>query len=157
MLKPQDLRKIKVLDLFAGCGGLSLGFEAQGFDVIGFEMDSKAVETYNKNLIGNCFEEKLTIDKKFENNYDVIIGGPPCQPFSVGGHQKGIEDERNGFPIFINAVKELTPKLWMFENVRGMFYSNKWYLNEIIEPILRERLITTARTFQNRRLILRRK
>lgn len=133
MLKPKSLRKIKVLDLFAGCGGLSLGFEAQGFDVTGFEMDSKAVETYNKNLIGKCFEEKLTADKKFESNYDVIIGGPPCQPFSVGGQQKGIEDERNGFPIFINAVKELNPKLWMFENVRGMFYSSKWYLNEIIE------------------------
>ena len=132
VLKPKISEDFKVLDLFAGCGGLSLGFEAQSFDVLGYEIDTKAVETYNKNLSGNCIEEKLTVSKTFEGEFDVVIGGPPCQPFSVGGHQKGIDDERNGFPIFLNAIEQINPKLWMFENVRGMLYSNKWYLDEII-------------------------
>ncbi|MEO6038184.1 MAG: DNA cytosine methyltransferase, partial [Saprospiraceae bacterium] len=135
LLKPKSPEKLRVLDLFAGCGGLSLGFEAHGFDVLGYEMDAKAVETYNKNLLGNCLAEKLTADKSYEGSFDVVIGGPPCQPFSVGGHQKGIDDDRNGFPIFIKAIEQLNPRVWMFENVRGMLYSNKWYLDEIISRL----------------------
>lgn len=131
ILKPATEFKYKALDLFAGCGGLSLGFEANGFDTVGYEMDSKAVETYNNNLQGHCFEAKLSSDSIFEQDFDIVIGGPPCQPFSVGGNQKGIDDSRNGFPIFINAIKQIKPRIWMFENVRGMMYSNKWYLDEI--------------------------
>jgi DNA (cytosine-5)-methyltransferase 1 len=51
-----------------------------------------------------------------------VIGGPPCQPFSVGGHQLGLEDSRDGFPVFISAVERLQPEIWLFENVRGLFY-----------------------------------
>ncbi len=130
-----SIENLKVLDLFAGCGGLSLGFEAQGFDVVGYEMDEKAAETYNQNLYGRCFQEKLSVNKIYQDEFDVVIGGPPCQPFSVGGHQKGIDDERNGFPIFLNAIKQINPTVWMFENVRGMLYSNKWYLDEIINQL----------------------
>ena len=131
-LKSESAKDIKVLDLFAGCGGLSLGFEAAGFDVLGYESDADAVQTYNKNLHGNCIEKKLTAAEIFEDGFDVIIGGPPCQPFSVGGHQKGIDDERNCFPIFFSAVEQINPQIWMFENVRGMLYSNKWYFDEIV-------------------------
>ncbi len=131
ILKPTTEFKYKALDLFAGCGGLSLGFEANGFDTVGYEMDSKATETYNNNLQGHCFEAKLNSDSIFVQDFDIVIGGPPCQPFSVGGNQKGIDDSRNGFPIFINAIKQIKPRIWMFENVRGMMYSNKWYLDEI--------------------------
>ena len=135
ILKPKNPDKFTVLDLFAGCGGLSLGFEAQGFEVLGYEMDSKAVETYNANLLGKCIEEKLNLNKEYENSYHAIIGGPPCQPFSVGGHQKGMEDERNGFPVFISAIEQLNPDIWMFENVRGMLYSNKWYLEQVLAQL----------------------
>lgn len=134
-LVPQSTLSFKVLDLFAGCGGLSLGFEAAGFQTVGYEMDSKAADTYNRNLIGHCFAQKLDISTQFQDNFDVVIGGPPCQPFSVGGYQKGIEDERNGFPIFLHAIEQLQPRLLMFENVRGMMYSNKWYLDEITESL----------------------
>jgi DNA (cytosine-5)-methyltransferase 1 len=130
--KSPKSESIQVLDLFAGCGGLSLGFEAQGFDVVGIEMDEMAVKTYKKNLIGDCFAEKLTVDKIYEKPFNVVIGGPPCQPFSVGGHQKGVDDERNGFPIFIRAIEQMNPSIWMFEKVRGMLYSNKWYLEEVL-------------------------
>jgi DNA (cytosine-5)-methyltransferase 1 len=130
-LKPAPSNGYKVLDLFAGCGGLSLGFEARGFQTLGYEMLPDAVETYLRNLTGNCIMEKITPTTQFHDNFDVVIGGPPCQPFSVGGHQKGIDDKRNGFPAFVSAVRQIRPSLVMFENVRGMLYSNKWYLDEI--------------------------
>jgi len=139
ILKPKNGLNYKVLDLFAGCGGLSLGFEALGFKTVGYEMDTKAVETYNKNLLGTCIEQKLTTESVFETyDFDIVIGGPPCQPFSVGGHQKGHNDERNGFPIFIETIKKIKPKIFLFENVRGMLYSNKWYLDEVIEQLKNE-------------------
>jgi DNA (cytosine-5)-methyltransferase 1 len=135
-LKPRidtDLNKT-VVDLFAGCGGLSLGFEANGFKTIGFEMDENACNTYNENLLGNCINTKLTVDHKYPDA-DVVVGGPPCQPFSVGGKQLGLKDSRDGFPIFLSAIKQLKPEILMFENVRGMLYKNKWYLKEIIEAL----------------------
>ena len=135
-LKPwidTDLNKT-VVDLFAGCGGLSLGFEANGFKTIGYEMDEQATNTYNKNLIGECFNEKLTTETKYPKA-DIVIGGPPCQPFSVGGKQLGLKDSRDGFPIFLSAIRQLDPEVLLFENVRGMLYKNKWYLKEVIEEL----------------------
>lgn len=123
-----------VVDLFAGCGGLSLGFEANGFKTIGYEMDEKASNTYNNNLIGECFNEILTIDSKYPKA-DIVIGGPPCQPFSVGGKQHGLKDSRDGFPIFLSAIRQLGPEVLLFENVRGMLYKNKWYLKEVIDEL----------------------
>jgi DNA (cytosine-5)-methyltransferase 1 len=120
-----------VVDLFAGCGGLSLGFEANGFKTIGYEMDEKACKTYRKNLFGECFNEKLSVDSKYPKA-EVVIGGPPCQPFSVGGKQLGLKDSRDGFPIFLSAIKKLDPEVLLFENVRGMLYKNRWYLEEVI-------------------------
>ena len=133
-LRPRITEKEVVIDLFAGCGGLALGFEAAGFETIGYEMDVAASQTYRDNLLGECLHVKL--DTEFDYPVaDVIIGGPPCQPFSVGGHQMGIEDARDGFPIFIDAVKKLKPKLFMFENVRGLLYSNKWYFELVIREL----------------------
>ncbi len=133
-LKPHITEKEIVLDLFAGCGGLSLGFEAVGYKTIGYEMNEAAAETYRQNLNGDCHAIKLDLDFDYPQA-EIIIGGPPCQPFSVGGHQRGIEDARDGFPIFIDAVKKLQPKVFMFENVRGLLYSNKWYFELVIEEL----------------------
>lgn len=123
-----------VIDLFAGCGGLSLGFEANGFKTIGYEMDACAAKTYNRNLLGSCVQERLTVDYLYPNA-DIVIGGPPCQPFSVGGKQLGLKDARDGFPIFLAAVKQLEPEVVLFENVRGMLYKNRWYLQEVITDL----------------------
>ncbi len=123
-----------VLDLFAGCGGLALGFEACGFKTIGYEMDDDCCSTYNQNLHGKCNKEFLTSESNFPKT-KVIIGGPPCQPFSVGGKQMGLDDSRDGFPVFISAVEEIQPEIWLFENVRGLLYRNKWYLNEIVDKL----------------------
>ena len=133
-LQPKITEGEVVLDLFAGCGGLSLGFEAAGYETIGYEMDAAATTTYNRNLIGKCHATKLDLSFEYPQA-EIIVGGPPCQPFSVGGHQKGIEDARDGFPIFIDAVRKLQPKVFMFENVRGLLYTNKWYFNLILKEL----------------------
>lgn len=133
-LIPKETEKVTVLDLFAGCGGLSLGFEAAGFKTIGYEMQPDAAETYRNNLKGEC--HTVMLDTSFTYpQAQIIIGGPPCQPFSVGGNQKGIEDARDGFPIFIDAVKKLKPRVFMFENVRGLLYTNKWYFELILKDL----------------------
>lgn len=133
-LRPKKNSLGVVLDLFAGCGGLGLGFESAGFETIGYEMDEDCCHSYNTNLNGECHNTFLTPEHQFENA-EVVIGGPPCQPFSVGGHQKGLNDSRDGFPVFISAVAQLKPKLWMFENVRGLLYRNRWYLDEIVSRL----------------------
>tara|TARA_B100000989_G_C19495328_1_gene451729 strand:- start:526 stop:1518 length:993 start_codon:yes stop_codon:yes gene_type:complete len=126
--------KYTAIDLFAGCGGLALGFESNGFKTIGYEMDHDAVQTYNNNLSGNCEEIFLDNKTKFKEA-DIVIGGPPCQPFSVNGKQLGLKDSRDGFPAFISAISNVKPSVFMFENVKGMMYRNKNYLLEITEEL----------------------
>lgn len=128
------LKKYKSMDLFAGCGGLALGFEAAGFKTVGYEMENDYCKTYSHNLKTPCYNVKLGLDSDVEDS-DIIIGGPPCQPFSVGGKQLGFKDSRDGMRIFVNIVKKKKPKLWLFENVRGLLYRNKWYLEEIIKEL----------------------
>lgn len=133
-LKPHHSLGITVLDLFAGCGGLALGFESVGFTTIGFEKDQDAVRTYTSNLTGICNQTELKLNSDYPNA-QVIIGGPPCQPFSVGGYQRGHEDPRNGFPTFLAAVQKMSPEICLFENVRGLLYTNKWYFEEILRSL----------------------
>ena len=93
-----------MLDLFAGCGGLSptrhsrfgdgaaLGFEAAGYKTIGFEMNEPAAASYRHNLGSECTAVKLEVGFDFPQA-DIVIGGPPCQPFSVGGNQRNAVGE----------------------------------------------------------------
>lgn len=123
-----------VLDLFAGCGGLGLGFERAGFRTIGFEKEKIAASTYTKNLKGQCETANLVVGHDFPDA-DLIIGGPPCQPFSVIGYQKGKQDPRDGFPAFLDAVRRKLPKMAIIENVRGLLYRNKEYLNAAVREL----------------------
>ena len=130
LLVPSATEGPRVVDLFAGCGGLALGFEAQGFSTHGFEIVKDYAESYRRNLSGPCECVELTVETPLPDA-PIVIGGPPCQPFSVGGHQHGLRDARDGFPSFLSAVRRLKPELFIFENVRGMLYGNKRYLDEI--------------------------
>lgn len=134
ILSAPSIFKYKAIDLFAGCGGLSLGFEAAGIKTIGYEIDDDCVTTYNNNLKGRCHKEYINTDSIFENA-DFIIGGPPCQPFSVIGRQDGHLDSRNGFPSFVSAIERYKPKVWMFENVRGVYYRNKEYVEQVLNQL----------------------
>lgn len=134
VLVPANEHKALVVDLFAGCGGLALGFEAQGFETIGYEMNTDCCLTYSKNLRGKCIQTFLTSETEYPKA-KVVIGGPPCQPFSVGGRQKGHDDARNGFPAFVSAVRKIKPEIFLFENVRGLLYRNKWYFDEVISQL----------------------
>lgn len=144
LLIPRQTPGPRVLDLFAGCGGLALGFEAQGFETIGYEMEEDYCNTYRNNLKRECHHTLLTPGTELPK-VDVIIGGPPCQPFSVIGKQAGLADSRDGFPAFISAVAKVNPDIWMFENVRGLFYRNRWYLDQIIDKLRRLEYIVEAR------------
>lgn len=136
-LTPRITEESMVLDLFAGCGGLSLGFEAAGFRTIGYEMVEEAASSYNNNLIGECHTAFLKPGFSYPHmeSIDIIIGGPPCQPFSRFGNQKGLEDARDGFPIFIDAVKRLNPRLFLFENVANIIGRHKWYLDLVVKEL----------------------
>ena len=123
-----------VLNLFAGCGGLALGFEVQGFRSIGYEMKKAAVETYTRNLSGDCNEVFLEIGMP-DAAADVIIGGPPCQPFSQIGYQRGKKDQRDGLPIFLDAVDRIRPKIAIIENVLGTLYRNKDYFRSVVHEL----------------------
>jgi DNA (cytosine-5)-methyltransferase 1 len=123
------------LDLFAGCGGMALGFEAAGFNTVGFEMEADCCATYRHNLRSPCHQVRLGPGKELTDGADVIIGGPPCQPFSVNGHQSGSGDERDGFPAYLWAVERYRPRVAVFENVRGMLYQNKAYFDGIVERL----------------------
>ena len=134
VLTPRRSHLPLVVDLFAGCGGLALGFEAQGFETHGYEMDPTCCATYRKNLRGECDNVMLTPETPIAPA-QVLIGGPPCQPFSVIGKQSGLNDSRNGFPIFIQAVNTLRPEIFIFENVRGLLYQSKSYFEEILQRL----------------------
>lgn len=97
------------IDLFAGCGGLSLGFEAAGIKTLGYEMDKDCCKTYNENLNGECVCEKLTTDTVFPN-VDIVIGGPPCQPFSVSGKQRVKPTNETDFRFFYPQLEGYDPK-----------------------------------------------
>lgn len=134
LFQPRMARKELVLDLFSGAGGLALGFESAGFETLGMEVDKDCVTTYANNLTGHVEQRLITIDTEYPK-VDIIIGGPPCQPFSVRGRQDGLNDTRNGFPAFVAAVKKVQPEIWMFENVRGLLYKNKFYLHEVLKQL----------------------
>ena len=113
---------MKVLDLFSGIGGFSLGFESTGyFQTTKFvEMDKYCKQILEKNFPGIPIEEDIRNVKGKEFEADVITGGFPCQPFSVAGRQKGTSDDRYLWPEMFRLIKEIKPKWVVGENVSGL-------------------------------------
>lgn len=115
----------KVISLFSGCGGLDLGFEKAGFDIVlANEFDKKIFETYKINHPKTTLIEgdiRNISENDFPNDVDGIIGGPPCQSWSEAGSLKGIDDERGKlFYEYIRILKKVKPKFFLAENVSGM-------------------------------------
>lgn len=125
------MKKLNVIDLFCGCGGFSKGFEEAGYNIcFGIDMWADAVVTYQKNfpeasvlneditkISGRDILERTGLSS---NEVDVIIGGPPCQGFSVSG-KRMIDDERNSlYKSYVQIVSEIKPKVFVMENVPGL-------------------------------------
>jgi len=116
---------MKLVSLFAGCGGLDLGFEKAGFETVWANEYDKAIwETYSQNF------PHVQLDKRsitnidcvdIPKNVDGIIGGPPCQSWSEAGALRGIEDPRGQlFFDYIRVLNYIKPKFFLAENVSGM-------------------------------------
>ena len=140
------MKKFTYIDLFCGAGGMSLGFDNLGFDnIFSIEFNKDFASTYSKNFpkhnlivddIKNVDNEQI---KKIVGNkkVDVIVGGPPCQGFSLAGNigRSFIEDERNSlFKEFVRFVDVLKPKVFVLENVAALLrHNNGKTIKEIVD------------------------
>lgn len=132
---------INIIDLFCGCGGFSLGFAAAGFkSVLAIDAWQDAISTYNKNhedqvgICKNIYDFTNDEIKKFASENDVkgIIGGPPCQGYSIVG-TRNPEDERNSLYLqYVRFVEQIQPDFFILENVKGLLTLEKGYFKEDI-------------------------
>lgn len=138
---------MRSIELFAGAGGLAIGTAQAGFDHVALlEWDRNACETVRINQAAghSAVRDAELIEgdvsdytfRPYRDSIDLVSGGPPCQPFSIGGKHKGFEDARNMFPQAIRAVREIRPQAFIFENVKGLLrpdFSN--YYSYIIHQL----------------------
>ena len=115
-------RKLKVLDLFSGIGGFALGLDSTGFfETVKFvEKDKYCQKVLRKNFPNIPIEEDIKNVKGKEYSADVVVGGFPCQPFSVAGKQKGTNDDRYLWPEMLRLIREIKPEFVIGENVQGI-------------------------------------
>lgn len=125
------------IDLFSGSGGLSLGMKAAGIvSKMAVEIMPDAAATYRGVFpdVEICREDIRNINFRRWRGVDVVAGGPPCQPFSIGGLRRGREDRRDFLPEFVRAVMEVRPKAFVMENVPGLA-SFASYLDAVLAPL----------------------
>lgn len=137
---PAD-KRYTVLDLFCGCGGLSLGFEQAGYDVLaGIDVWKDSLVTYQANHKNSkaiqadlmALQPEDVSETIGTKSVDVIIGGPPCQGFSIAG-KRIIDDERNKlYKSFVRMVEYFKPKAFVMENVPNILTMGKGIIKESI-------------------------
>jgi len=148
-LNDVNTKTLNVIDLFCGCGGMTKGLTDSGLNVIaGIDIWDKAVESYNRNYNHKAYCADLTqlspekfndLYNKNNKNIDILVGGPPCQSFSIAG-KRDTNDPRNA--LFMEYVKYLDyfkPKAFIMENVIGML-SKKTANGENVIDIIMEQL-----------------
>lgn len=122
---------MRSVELFSGCGGLALGTARAGFEhmrMVEWNADACATLAYNKAKGVEHARDWPFIQSDVRQidwshiggQLDLVAGGPPCQPFSIGGKHKGNDDDRDMWPEAIRAVRALAPRAFLFENVRGL-------------------------------------
>lgn len=137
--------EFRILDLFCGAGGFSHGIDKnKNFTtVLGLDFDQNAINTFLKNIktaqgiVGDITEESVrteVIEKAKELGVNMIIGGPPCQGFSLKGKQLGLDDPRNFlFLEYVKIVEELRPEVFVIENVKNIINAIGGYFIEQIK------------------------
>jgi DNA (cytosine-5)-methyltransferase 1 len=142
------MKKLNVLDLFCGCGGMSKGLEDAGLNIkAGLDIWDKAIDSYKKNfnhlavcgdiskLSPDSFSKKYNIDNQ---EIDVIVGGPPCQGFSIAG-KRDVKDPRNSlFMEYVKYLNYFNPKAFIMENVIGILSMKNASNNKVIDIIMEE-------------------
>lgn len=123
---------MKSVELFAGAGGLGIGVSQAGFDPVQIiEWDKWCCDTIEQNRKNKVAavrdwpsptlgDVRLIDFKGLDGRIDLVTGGPPCQPFSMGGKHQAFDDKRDMWPQAVRAVKEIRPKAFIFENVKGL-------------------------------------
>lgn len=143
--KPKELN---VIELFCGCGGTSLGFEMAGFNIsLGLDIHQPSIETFKKNhpdstvILGDIkrVEPEKIKELVGEMEIDVLIGGIPCQGFSLNNRKRHENDKRNFlYQEFVKFVEILKPKVVVMENVSGMrSTANGTFVREIEDDLSR--------------------
>jgi len=145
----EDDATLNVLDLFCGCGGMSKGLSDAGLNIVaGIDIWDKAVESYNNNFEHQAYCEDLTelspemfneLYNTENQNIDILVGGPPCQSFSIAG-KRDKNDPRNAlFMEYVKYLNYFNPKAFIMENVIGML-SKKTESGENVIDIIMEQL-----------------
>jgi DNA (cytosine-5)-methyltransferase 1 len=132
-------KKYKIVSLFSGCGGLDLGFIQAGMEVIwANDILESAVETYKKNIGNHIFCKDITKikDDDIPDNFDILIGGFPCQGFSIANNKRAMDDKRNFlYKEMLRIIKVKKPKYFVAENVKGLLSMEK---GKVIEMIIKD-------------------
>ena len=133
-LKPNEDAKFTFIDLFAGIGGMRLGFQnTGGVCVFSSEFDKHAQQTYQKNHGEYPFGDITLIDPKNIPKHDILLAGFPCQPFSHAGLKLGIEDTRGTlFHDIANIIDQKRPRFAVLENVKGLISHDKGHTLKVI-------------------------
>jgi len=129
---------MKIVSLFSGAGGLDLGFKMAGHNIIwANDLYSDAVETYRANLGDHIVcKDIFTVDESEVPDCDIIIGGFPCQGFSVANTKRNINDERNQlYKQLMRVINAKQPRFFLAENVKGIFSLAK---GEVLKMILND-------------------
>ena len=148
-----ELFAMDSVELFTGCGGLALGLSKAGFRSLRMsEWDKHSVANIQHNrdlglsLVKNWpihREDVRLVDWSAYGGVDLVSGGPPCQPFSIGGRHRGNEDRRDMWPEAVRSVREIKPRAFLFENVRGLLRPGfadylRWVLQSLAKPSLKQ-------------------
>jgi DNA (cytosine-5)-methyltransferase 1 len=123
---------MKAVELFAGAGGLAMGVSKAGFHPVEIvEWDRWCCDTINQNRMKGISpvehwpephhgDVRPRCFKDLGGKVELVSGGPPCQPFSLGGKHRAFDDSRDMWPQAVRAVREIRPKAFIFENVKGL-------------------------------------
>lgn len=143
--KPSDF---KMLDLFCGAGGLSWGMDKNPYfkTMVALDFDEHAANTFKKNMpyaevvVGDITEAKIkerVVALSQKAGVNMIVGGPPCQGYSMKGKKLGLQDPRNFlFREYLDLVQRLQPDVFVIENVKGLLLSaNGWFKDQIVSTI----------------------